>query len=774
MENNNEFTNEESISIKEMLFPFFTNWKIILLSVIVFASASYFYLKTVTPMYEAKASVLIKDMKNSSNRQFLNELEFVMSDQGLLTDKIEVLKSRPNIEKVVEKENLHIQYFINNSKFNKIELFNTSPIKLSFKHQPDVPLNFIVNIIDSNSFKVEINEIFTGVFLFNEEIQYKNYNFLINSINSSSEWINKQIYIKYKRKGTVAAEIISSLSITPLNKSSNIINLSCKSENIEKAIVILNGIINEYSNNSANDQNNIFTKTKEFITERVSKLNEELYEIEHKEELFKSENNIISLPSQSELLLVNSSANENKLLEISTQLELISYVKDFIDSSFDGYELIPSKIGLNDANITKGIDEFNSIVLKRKNLLRNATLSNPLIQKIDLKLNQLKENITLNISKFESTLQITKNVLLSRTKSIKSKLSKIPTKDRESRNLKRLQQTKEALYLYLLEKREEVEISIVSTKSYLKIINSPVGSSVPVFPRKNIILLAGLLIGLALPVGLIYIFQLFDTRIKSIEEVENEIETQVISEIVKVSNNEGDKYNTLTIGESFRFLDVNLENIFKKLKLKENTILITSTVSGEGKSFIAVNYTKTLAMSGKKVLLIDGDIRAPKVLNYLGIESDNLGLIDYIKNEDLVFEDLIIKSNDLNSFDIIGSGKKRKDLNNYLKNDRLKSLINEAKGKYDYVIIDSPPVFNFSDSFLFGKYVGFCLYVLRMDYLDEKMLRIPRKLVKDKRFKNIGVVINDVDYSSTYYGYSSYGYYNYERRERGKWYKKII
>jgi len=775
--NNNsiDFEEQESIDIKEVLSQYLQYWKWIVLSVFIAILAAFVYLKFLKNQYKVETTILIKnDNNNSLNNEYavFEDLGLTSSNANYIEDEIQIINSFPIITKVVINNQLNTRYFIVD-KIKDAELFAKVPFKINFKNSSDISFTISVKINDKHSFNLYANDELINTFNFNEEINLNGILFQLNTENNAliKNYKGNTIKVINSPITSQVGSIINALQIAKMGKKSNGLILSMTAENVDRAILILNEVVEEYNRVGINDNNLLATNTVKFIEERLNKINEELDVVENEVELYKTNYKITDIETQAGIFLQSGYKNDSELTEIFTQIELIEFMQDFVNK--DNYELMPTKIGVQDAVIEAGVLQYNEFVLRKKKLSNSASSINPVVVDLTNKIEAMKQNLKNSLINFKTALTIRVSNLESKDNSIQSSLIKIPKKVKDFRSIERQQQIKESLYLYLLQKREENALSLAATIPSTRVINKAFSNGIPISPKSKIIYLASLLMGLAIPIGFVYLGTLLDTKIHNSRDVEKLLDIPIIGEIGKskdehflVASNDFS-----ATAESFRMLHTNLEFMLSKKSGENKTILITSSISGEGKSFIALNYARTLAFTGNKVLLIGMDLRAPKLLQYLGIDTE-YGVAEYVKNTKLKINDVAVNSQELANLDVIGAGKTPRNPSNYIRSSRIEQLFEQADKLYDYVIVDTAPVGNLTDTLLLNKYARTCLYVIRADYLDENFLNLPQRLFNEERFDNFALIVNDVDYSKNYY--SKYYGYNYADMEKKSWLKRVI
>ncbi|MDR0229096.1 MAG: polysaccharide biosynthesis tyrosine autokinase [Flavobacteriaceae bacterium] len=773
MQNNNINTkgieNEQEINLKQLLEQYMSYWKIFVLSIIACIGLAIIYLQYAEKMYAVSAKILLQDDSQGASGELagLSELASLAggsSTSAFVADQIDVVKSRRILQKVVKNNGLNIKYYVQET-FKKNEIlasdlpFTLTIIENNTVDRPNnYQYNFTFELKDHKSFSIEDENGLQSDLSFGQKINTALG--VLTFMPKNVQKVKKQIYnIQYNTVDKTIDALLKVISIEPnKEKQSFIVNFSMQSPLRAKAEMILNSLIQEYNNDVTLDKGKITKATSDFITARLELVSKDLSSADSDVAVFKDHNSIIDMQSEANLFMKTATDNEIKLLDYETQLSLAKFMSESVKQN--KIELLPSNIGLNDNSIEETISNYNKLVLEREDLLRSAKENNPVIININNNLNDLKRNLDKSLDNYRKGLQMNVNTLQSQKNALQVKLNKIPSKEKGFKNIARQQQIVESLYLFLLQKREETEIKAAATPANMKVIDAAYGSDLPVAPKKSIILLASLILGFLIPFTSLYLKFLLDNKIHSKKEIESILGTPVISEI-PVSEDPIIKENDRSsLAEAFRILRTNISFM---LGAKQNNaiIYVTSTTKGEGKSFVSTNLSRILTASNKRVLLIGADIRSPKILEYLNIthyQHTNIGITQYLLNPDMDIENIIIKKPDNYQFDIIYSGFIAPNPGDLLVNGHFKDIIEYGRAHYDYVVVDTAPVALVTDTLLISEHADITLYVTRANYLDRRMLDIPKELYKEKRLKNMAVILNGVDFTKGYgYGYG-YGY----------------
>lgn len=774
--NQNKDSGSEEIDLNQILTQYLYYWKWFLISVVFVIFAAFVYLRYATPQYKVDAKILLeKEDKASGELSGLAELSTLTGGSGqsaFVMDQIDVFMSRRLLRKVIEVHNLEYSYYLKGNIGQTEVLEENSPIKISssIPSQENEAAILTIEILGPSNYSLEEED---GIILnsaeFGKPIKLK-YGTLVLTPNPNqdlSKHIGEKVKIALQSVDQTIDNLQKEIQITPnKEKQSYIVNFSLTGPSIDKSKMIINSLINQYNQEVTNDNSKITHSTSRFINSRLELIGQDLDLADKKVQNYKSGHNMIDLGAESTLNLRTLSEADKEVLEKRTQVQLVNYMRESIRSNSD-LELLPTNIGLADLSIERNLVEYNKLVLEREDLLKSATVENPVVKNLTESIKTLNKNLITSLDNYQSVLQLSLKNAESKMNQLERKVSAIPNQEFGFREIARQQQTVESIYLFLLQKREENEIKASATPDILKVIDAAYGSSIPVAPKKMIVLLGAFILGLILPFAILYIKFLLDNKIHSRKDIEDFFNVPILGEI-PFSNESAIKDNDRSsLAEAFRILRTNI-TFMLNAKKGSKAIFVTSTTSGEGKSFVSTNLSRILAMSGKKVLLLGADIRSPKVLDYLGLsylQHTNIGITQYLINPDMDIDNIIIKKPAEYQFDIIYSGYIAPNPAELLMNGYFENIINYGREHYDYIIVDTAPVSLVTDTLLIADQSDLTVYVARANYLEKQMLNVPKDLYEGGKLKNMAVVINDVDFEKGYgYGYG----YGYGEKEKAK------
>ena len=779
MEKTKRISLGESSDLSDLIKGYSKHWKWFLLSVIFFFVLAIIYLRYATPNYKAAAKIqILEDKSASSELSVFSDLDFLGKGQNNVEDELEILGSRSNFVEVVDNLDLNIAYLELGNVKNS-EIYINKPFKINFLENDSIVnnsnLDFFIEISNQTTFGFSLDrDSPSKIYSYGKNIPTDLGDIVITpNLPYFNDYIGSQIKVSVNPLFVVAEGYQQKIVINPATEFSNVLNISIEDPNKEKAKDILNNLIYTYNSNAISDKKAIADKTSTFINERIKEISTNLTSVDQTAQDFKTDKGVTDIQGEANLALNVGAANRQELENARMQLNIATGMKDYV-SSETGYEVMPSNVGLSDPTIANTTAKYNELVLERNRLLKSADEQNPMIVNLDQQLDGLKKSMQSSLSGMERNLGLQVNNLSSQMSRINSKIYSAPKNEREFRDITRQQQTTESLYLYLLQKREESQITFASSSPKSKIIDNAyqVGDT-PVSPQRPKVYLAFVFVGLLLPFSVIYVNQLMDNKIHnkiSLEKIINEV--PILAELPKLGRKEDLLIKTddrSVLGESLRILRTNLDYLIKsKGDKKNNIIFVTSSVPGEGKTFLSSNLSMIFANTNKKVLLIGADVRNPKLYGFftqkqvdkIGKSRSNsdLGLSEYLHNPKLESKD-IINSMLVHSstFDVIYSGKIPPNPAELLMNDRMEMLLSEVSSNYDYVVVDTAPIMVVTDTMLITKYADHIIYVTRAGVTETKVLEYPMNLWNQGKLKGLAFVVNDVKESNLGYG-GKYGY----------------
>ena len=784
---------EENIDVKELLFKYLIHWPWFVGAVVACLIAAWVYLYMSTPVYNISATVLIKDDKKGGSAGMLSGLEslgldgMVSSSQNI-DNEIEVLRSKTIVKEVVEDLGLYISY-TDKDEFPSRNLYKTSPVQVSLTPQeadlleepmivemmlqPQGSMDVTVKIDDDEYQKhfEKLPAVFptdkgTLAFFLTPDSVLSSKRTLEETTNL--EKTTRNITATINKPLAVAKAYCKNMTIEPTSKTTSVAVISLKNSNVQRGKDFINKLLEMYNINTNNDKNEVAQKTAEFINERISIISKELGSTEKDLESFKRGAGITDLTSDAQIALTGSAEYEKKRVENQTQINLLQDLQKYMQN--EGYEVLPSNIGLQDVNLAAAINRYNDVLVERKRLLRTSTENNPTIINLDTSISAMKENVQVSLDRVLRGLYITKADLDREANRYSRRISEAPGQEREFVSIARQQEIKAGLYLMLLQKREENAITLAATANNAKIIDDAIADDAPVSPKGKMIYLVALVLGVGIPVGVIYLLELTKFKIEGRSDVEKLTNVPIVGDIPLTDEKQGaiavfENQNNL-MSETFRNIRTNLQFMLENDK---KVILVTSTVSGEGKSFISANLAISLSLLGKKVIIVGLDIRKPGLNKVFNIPRKEVGITQYLANPEKNLMDLVQPSDVSKNLYILPGGTVPPNPTELLARDGLDKAIETLKKNFDYVILDTAPVGMVTDTLLIGRVADLSVYVCRADYTHKNEYTLINELAENNKLPKLCTVINGLDLKRRkygyYYGYGKYGkYYGYGKR----------
>ena len=755
---------EEQFNIQEILFRCLVHWPWFVFSVIVCIACAWGYLRLTTPVYNISATVLIKDDKKGGGTSMSSELErmgldgFVSSSSNV-DNEIEVLRSKSLSGEVVNNLGLFVTY-IDEDEFPKKELYQTSPVLVSLTPQEADKLPGRMEVamtlqptgvmdvqmrVGEKEYRRQFEKL-PAVFPTDEgTVAFFANNDTLSAVRPENVTKERHITAFINRPFSVAKGYANSLSIAPTSKTTSVVVISLKNTNPRRGRDFINKLLEMYNINANNDKNEVAQKTAEFIDERIGIISKELGSTEQDLENFKRTAGITDLSSEAQIALTGNAEYEKKRVENQTQINLI-------------------------VDLVGAISRYNEMLIERNRLLRTSTESNPAIVNLNTSIRAMRSNVQATLDATLKGLQITKADLDREASRYSRRISDAPTQERQFVSIARQQEIKAGLYLMLLQKREENAITLAATANNAKIIDEALADDNPVSPKRMMIYLAALVLGVGFPVGIIYLIGLTKFKIEGRADVEKLTSLPVIGDIPLADEKSGsiavfENQNNL-MSETFRNVRTNLQFM---LENGRNVILVTSTISGEGKSFVSSNLAISLSLLGKKVVIVGLDIRKPGLNKVFNLSRKEQGITQFLTNPAVNLMDLVQPSDINRNLFILPGGAVPPNPTELLARDGLEKAIETLKANFDYVILDTAPVGMVTDTLLIGRTADLSVYVCRADYTRKTEFTLINELMENNKLPNLCIAINGLDLQKKkygyYYGYGKYGkHYGYGRR----------
>ncbi len=770
---------EESneIDIREILNKYLRYWPWFLLLMFITLGLAISYLKIAPKTYQTVSSIIINDEENgsssgggSSSTMNIDILSGLKTNS--IVNELGLLKSKRLMLNTAKALNLNVAY-LDDSGFVTKELYDQSPIKIQFlSFDEKLLLKAIIEkqntfrIIKKNTDEFQLkNEntktIKTIQYDTPVELDFADFTITANTEDNlfSSDW--EEVLITFVPLNAVAEGYSKKLSVNILEEKSTLLELSLEDRVSKKAEDILNQLVYEYNKEAIEDKNLIAKNTADFIDERLSIINGELDSVETGKENYKEQNRLTDIGAESSMLIQNVSDFNREQQQLQTQLELTQSMLNYADN--DKYNLFPSNIGLEQSSSNELVQEYNTLVIERNRLAASSTEQNPVVQNLSNQINQLKSNLKTNLESSRNNLMIAEDNLRKKSGSLGFQMSQIPGQERQVRGIERQQGIKESLYLYLLQKREENTLALSVSAPKAKIVDPAFSTSNSISPSPKVVLGVAIMLALLIPIAFIRGREILNNKIENRADVEKLAkEVPIMGELPKLTKKDTEfieENDRSVLAEAFRILSANLQYAMINNTTKTNgkTIFVTSTTQGEGKTFVAVNLAITLSLSGKKVLLVGGDLRNPQLQRFDEGLKKVLGISDYLVNSNQKLSELYRDTSLNKNLKILPSGSIPPNPAELFQMERLDTMFEELKQTFDYIVVDTAPALLVADTFLINRFALVTLYVLRSQITKKECLNFVNDSRKKGKLKNISFVINDLKLNNLGYG-NKYGY----------------
>lgn len=756
--------NGTEVNYKALFYKYIlTKWPYYLVSVVLLLGLSFYYIKSAQPVYEISSKLLIKEEKedySAENDWVKKNLNFtVVSDN--VVNEIEILTSFALMREVIDEMNLDVRYYWKD-KLSEKDAYQTFPIEVdTFQLHPIENTDFKIIPIDSRFFQMTQDE-FTGKYEYGKLFSNKFGTFRFELNESGYTEPEKEMRVAFWDIKEVTQSYLDEFAVdfSDVQMKSSTLQLSLKDVNPQRGEEILTKLIQKYNSKKHQEDNQQALKTLDFINVRLQEVRSELATAESSLEQFKLRNNIAS-KTTSDLNILLSNMNElgKEQKELEVDLGIIQSMKEGFSAQADQYNLIPLNLSLVNVQTAELIKPYNDLVLQQKKLLQNGQPDNPIVQSVNQDLASLKMSILGALENMQNDIQLQLETKNNQYEDVSQRLKSVPSKERQLIDRARKQSVTEDLYVYLLKKKEETSLALINNFSDSNVIDPPRSSIYPVSPKKKLFMFAGLMGGLAIPLFFIVMFDFIRDTVLTEKELKSLISG--VNIVGMISKYEGKDREVKLLqrrditSEHFRAMRTKLQFHYR---VKQKCIMVTSSVSSEGKTFVAANLAMSYAMSGKKTIILDFDLHRSDMRRFFQDAQDQ-GLAEFFGGH-TPLEEVIQKSSLNHKLDYIASGTSVLHPSEILTDQQLSKLFEELKKQYDIIVVDTPPVGIISDALLLNRYVTNSLYVVRSGVTKKEMLFKAKELFDNKLLTNPSLVLNGVRKADYYgYGYRSYKKY---------------
>ncbi len=739
-----------------LVSKFLPYWPLFIIFAILSVAGAFVYLRYATPIYEASATLIIKDEKKGNEDSKLTESLDMISSKKIVENEIEVIQSRTLMDNVVKKYHLYAPVF-DQGKVKAVSAYTTSPVTVvaltpdSLKGQDKIELDY-----DKKSRTVTLNKKYKCSMNEFLNTPYGILKFIPNKYQSPG-YEHKQLYFSLVDPKVAAMRILPNLNVAPSSKLSTVVNLGYRDEIPERGEDILNGLIQAYEESAILDKNLLARNTLKFVEERLNIVAADLAAIEQKVQQYKSGKSAVDISTQGQLYLQNVSTNDQKLSEVNMQLSVLDQVEKFVANKNNGEGIVPSTLGVSDPMLSGLIDKLYSSELEYEKLKTTVGENNPKLVSLKDQISKIRPNILENIQSQRQSLTAAKSNLNVTNSNYNSILNTVPQKERQLLDISREQNIKSSIYSFLLQKKEESALSYASTVSNSRVVDTAQAGAFPVSPNKKLIYLVALAIAMALWVAVITLKEAFTGKILYRREIEALTAIPIIGEVAfEKSKNpiviQAGKRSFIV--EEFRKLRTSLS--FLGIDATHKKILVTSNISGEGKSFIASNLAVSIALTGKKVVLVDLDLNMPTQSKIFGVHQE-LGVTDFLQGKKYP-EDIIKPLEGHENLFFISGGELPENPSELLLNGKISELIEYLDNSFDMVIIDTSPIVLITDAYILSEMCDATLYVMRHGYTPKLLVKRVDENLEINPIHNPAIVFNGVKTRGLFRNNYGYGY----------------
>jgi len=772
---------EKEKGMKAFIGNMTRHWYMFLLGLIIFIGLSFVYLKYTTPQYMVSGTLMLKDKKNMPESRAVttfatdNGLSSLLQPSENVVNEMKVLMSRRLALEVVKKLNLNVKIGVKkNLRFE--EIYDLAPFDVIISDVRTDSIKsreFELEFLDNNTVRI-INESenLQEDMKVSEAMPTTQYSLSVNITNNNFP-TGKRYIVIINSESSAVSELLGNYNVELTDKAATTVNLQLFYPHPKRGELILETLMNQYINDNKEDKIRLADSMLVFIDDRLSLVANELNDVEKDLESFRSQNRITDLGEQSKMLVGNANDYQNRLQDQRAQLKLVNELENYVKDPNN--VRVPSSMMINNTSFSNSLNQYNSLIQEYEKKELSYTPSNPVVKNLQAQIDSERGNLLQNISSYKRELQVANADIVQLNRGFNSQIGQVPLKERQFMSYSRQQELKQQLYVYLLQKREEATIVRSSNAQLANIVDNAKSTSGPVKPIPSIIYLMGTLMGLIVPFGFLNAKELMRTKLNSELDIERYTDVEIIGKIGHNSSKEklsiGQGLNNTSVAEGFRSLRANL---YYALQSKDSkVVMVTSTIKGEGKTYMSLNLGNALSMAGKKVLFVELDLRKPKLASMMGIREKINGFSDVIQGN-VALEDCLVPCPFNANCDLLTAGSQTDNPSELLLHEKVGELFEKLKSDYDYIIVDSPPVGLVSDGFLIQQYVDMTMYVCRHNYTKKEQFEFVNELKRKNKLVDMYLVVNDVDLNSADYFTYGYGYgYDTETHMGNSWLRRL-
>lgn len=774
---------EKSINIVDLFIYLVVHWKWYFLSILLFGGC-FWYIYCKTPfIYSRVAIVMIKTPANSRSAMQLNGSDF--AGQVNVASEILQFKSKELMRKVIDRLQANVCYTVYDG-LRPVELYTESPVRVAFLEAGTDEAHFLT-VTPKSKEQVELADFSRGmeqrkVVALNDTIHTALGKLIVFATENYEEsGFGQPVLVTCKPPEDMVSFWLNNLKIRQMSGDAALLHMTMEDLSPTRAADILDMLITIYNEEAIRDKNRIAVNTAEFIKERLEIIEHELGSVETDIEDLKKANNGVDINMAAGMYIQDSREYESSIKELDTQLQLVTFVKQYLQDSSKEDELIPSNIGLEDLNIESQIARYNETLLRRNRLMNGSSSNNPVVQELNRTMQTMKQNVYRALDNLSASLRLKKQDYSFQENRVRQKVQAVPRKQREMLSVERQQKVKESLYIFLLNKREENALSQAMVDNNARVLDPVSGSNIPISPNKYKKLMLGVGCGIIVPSVILLLMLILDTGVHNRKEVEAIVNAPFLADIPQTAKVMTDAHEVVVrargldaLSEAFRILRTNLGFMVSQTE-ERKVITLTSFNIGAGKTFISINLAASLVQTEKKIVLLDLDLRKGK-LSEMAHCRQVKGVAHYLSNSSIEVNDIIVRDAFGEGLDLVPIGVIAPNPTELLLNKRLDQLVAELKERYDYIIVDNVPIGLVADATVVNRITDLTLFIVRVGKIDRRQLPELERLYQEHKLNNMAVVLNGTEKGSSGYGYGygyNYGYgYAATQKKKGGWWRR--
>lgn len=749
-----------TISPKDIIFRYIKYLPWVVISMSIALSLAYVKLRYSTPIYNVAGKLLVSsNTMNGGGGDKFDDI-FMMQRTDKLGDEMEIIKSRNMAARVVRSLGMQKQ------------MYNKGKIRSTVLHSSDEPFSFeIQSIADSAAgFSFLITLVNDGQFKLNEQPQVYYFNQTVNLPAVSFKIIangkdrhaysSNDFIVSWQPVESIASGLSGGINVSRLNEATNVLNMSFQTENTKLGVDIVNQYMKEYQQANMEDKKQIAAQTLSFIDDQLDTVFHELGGVEKNLLSYREKNRVFKPEIQAQLSLGEYTQNNTEQGKLAVKLKVIDYLISYLADNENRFKIIPSTLGIEDATLTQEVAAYNKLQLNRETSLKNTAPNNPVIVMQEASIDKMRTDMAETLRNIRKALSLTLDQLSGKTQESNRSISAIPSKEKQMLEVTRQQNILQELYQYLLQKKLETAIASASTISNIKVLEPALQAGGPVSPNRKGLYMIAIFVGIAIPVGIVFLIEFLNDKVKGKNDIEQITGAPILGEIGHADEAGAlvvTKNNRKFVAEQFRIIRSNLQYILPKVD--KPVLLVTSSFSGEGKSFISTNIGSVIALSGKRTVILEFDIRKPKIMHGLGL-NERKGITNYLVGS-VTLQEVIHPVPNTDNLFVMPCGPVPPNPAEMLLNERVETLFSELKAQFDAIIIDTAPVGLVSDAITLARYADSSIYIVRHGYTMKKQIQLIEDIYQQKKLPRLSIVINDIKSSSSYGGYYGYGGYGY-------------